>query len=259
MYAILSRELKELEKMLYLRSIVKLHRIDIMKFILFCLLFAWSLVLSAQNIDDYKIFSDAAGEHSVLYRGKLPMIYGSKSPNDASTYFAFSTNFLKGGVCFCGKQYSDVALNLNAHTDELYVRDPITGTYIVVNKSFVDSFSLENHRFVHYKSEDHSVLDNGYYEVLYTGNVLLYKKIRKLYFEKTPDALRVVKGFTLEENFYLWKNNRWHRVGTKRDLKKLYPEQSKMIDQLQKTRGLVFSKNDREKALLETITFLDRL
>lgn len=226
--------------------------------LLFCL-FALPFVLSAQNRVDYGVFIAKAQGHSGLYRGELPMQYGSKAPNDASTYFAYSTDFRNGDVLFRGKLYTGVALNLNAHIDELYVKDPIDGIYILVNKNFVDFFSFGEHRFVHHKQELGSALAGGYYEVLYAGEIKLYKKIKKNFFENLRDGLYVKKGYTLNESFYFLKNDKWYRVGTKRELKKLYPEQTKTIDQIVKSRGLDFSNKNRERALIEIATHIDAL
>jgi len=226
---------------------------------LFFGLMAFPVLLSAQNTVDFGMFTDAAQEYLGLYRGELPLHYGSKSPNDGSTFFAYSTDFENGDVLFRGKHYKGVTLNLNVHIDELYVRDPFQGIAILVNKNFVDSFSMGRRRFVHHKQEQGSMLANGYYEVLYEGRLKLFKKIRKNYFENTLDGQRLKKGFTLDESFYLWKDDRWVRVAAKKDLQKLYPDQKRNIDQIVKTGRLDFSKNNREHALTVIVTHFDAL
>lgn len=255
------------KNILHLSSIFKLHHIDTMIFLLFhkkkiiltlLVVLAMSLLLSAQNAEDYKIFTDAAQGYSVLYRGELSIYSRSKKPNDGSTSFAFSANFEKGDIIFCGKQYLDVILNLNAHTDELCVIDPVIGLNIIVNKNFVDSFSMGSRQFVHFKEVDNPILSNGYYEVLYSGGFKLYKKNQKQYFENTKDGLYIKKGFTLVENFYLCKNDKWYRIASKRDLKKLYVGQAKIIDQLQRKRELGFSISTKERAFVEIVTYLDQ-
>ena len=137
------------------------------KTILLFFISASSVLLYAQQKGDYALFMDAAREYSVLFRGELPVNYGSKTPNDWSTYFAFSTNFEQGTIVFNGRLYEGIELNLNAHLDELYVKNRVGGITHLVNRNFVDLFSMGSHHFIHYKQEPRSILNSGYYEVLF--------------------------------------------------------------------------------------------
>jgi len=229
------------------------------KTILLFFISASSVLLYAQQKRDYTLFMDAARENSVLFRGELPVNYGSKTPNDWSTYFAFSTNFEQGTILFNGRLYEGIELNLNAHLDELYVKDRVGGVTRLVNRNFVDAFFLGSHHFIHYKQEPGSILISGYYEVLFMGNIKLFKKIRKVYFEEIVDRYRINKSYTLAEEFYLCKNDVWYRVGTKSDLKKIFPDQKRAIDHTVRTMGFDFSKKNRERALLGTVTYLNTL
>ena len=221
-------------------------------------LFALPSVLFAQNSVDYNIFKQAAEGYSNMFRGAFPVDYGDKKPNDGSTYYAYSSVFEKGNVLFRGKLYKDVLLNLNAHRDELCVMDANNGVVVVLNKHFVDSFSMGTGRerqFVHFKQEANPVLSNGYYESIYSGKFILYKKILKQYDVSISYSLLQMKSYILSESFYLQKNGIWYRVGAKRDLKKLFANQKREIDQLCRTRNLDFKKN-KEYALIQTLLYL---
>ena len=91
------------------------------------------------------------------------------------------------------------------------------------------------------------------------GNIKLLKKIRKVYAEEIVDRYRITKSYTLAEEFYLCKNDTWYRVGTKSDLKKIFPDQKRAIDHTVRTMGFDFSKKNRERALLGTVIYLDTL
>ena len=229
-----------------------------MKFkLLFSITFLFPAALSGQKAD-YNLFMNAAAELSVLYRGELPVSYGSRIPTDNSIYYAWSTNFEAGEVIFCGKLYQNILLNLNAHLDELYVQEPVQGMPVLVNKNFVESFSIGKHKFVNYQQEKNTTLNLGYYEVLFTGNVKLYKKIRKIYYEKPGDRGRMQRGFTLFEGYYVCKNDQWVRINKKGDVTKLFPEHKKAIDKLSKSMNFTF-KEDKERFLMVTLDYINNL
>ena len=222
------------------------------------ILFSLSLLTSslfAQSRDDYGLYVDSVQGYSTLFRGELTLVYGVMAPNDGSTYFAYSEKFEQGNVLFRGKWYRGVQLNLNAHRDELNIISPVQGIILSLNKQAVDSFSFGNHAFVHYRSGEFSLLGNGYYQVLFEGNVKLYKKIRRQYYGRIEYA-NFQKGYTLFEDFYLWKEKRWHKIGTKGDLIKLYADQKRVINNLLRSKGLRFKK-DREVSLIEILYLLD--
>lgn len=189
------------------------------------------LTLFSQNAGDYGLFMDASREHSVLYRGTLPMRYGYLMPTDASTFFAYSMDFEQGEVVFRGKRYKNVLLNLNAHKDELYVKDPVNGLPILVNKNFVTSFTMGTHPFI--------CMNDEYYEQLYAGRLILFKKIQKRVHETINSDDKIVRKYLLLERFYLVKNDQWYQVNTKKELKQLFPEHKKVIYKLFRSKGLV--------------------
>ena len=201
---------------------------------------------------------DAARERSLLYRGASPLLLGHRTSQDGSTYFAYSANYESGTVIFRGKSYSGVELNLNALTDELYVKNPFLGLPVLLNKSFVDSFDLGTHSFVRYEQDKHSILNEGYYEVLFSDRLVLIKKIRKQFREDPIGGSRIIGSYSLTESFYLQKNATWYLLRKKSDLKKLFPDQKKLIQSVAKTKNLDFS-NRKAEFILAIITLINSI
>jgi len=225
--------------------------------LLLCLASLLPAALFGQNNVDYDIFMDAAGLHSVLFNGAFPMRHGYRTSSDGSTFFAYSTHFEEGEVLFCGKLYKNVLLNLNAHADELYAQDGLKGIPVLVNKSFIESFTMGTRRFVRYEPEPNTLLKEGFYEVLYSGKLLLYKKIQKQLRDETSGG-KIVRKYLLSENFFMQKENKWYRISKKADLKKLFPEHKKAIDNFAKTRFLNF-KILKDFAFIEIVNYIDHL
>jgi hypothetical protein len=215
-------------------------------------------LLSAQYREEVGQFVRSAEANSILYRGKLAVVDARKIANDESTFFVYSKNYDRGDVVFHGKLYKDILLNLDGYNDELYVKRDLSSTVHTLSKEYVDSFSFGGHSFINYKQDKESILMSGYYEVLHSGKVLLYKKIRKKFFERVDGIMgrSVERGYTLSEGFFLWKEDCWFRVDSKRDLVKLFEDQKNMINSVSRTMKLDFRKN-REHSIVEIVTFLD--
>ena len=202
------------------------------------------------------MFINTADQYASLFRGELLPSYEKKTPLDGSTYFAFSKEYETGSVLFRGKRYNNVLLNLDAHLDELCIAYPAFSIFICVNKHFVDEFTIGKLRFIHYKQEPPSLLSNGYYQVLYAGNVKLYKKIQKIV--SYGMSATTLSGYQLKETFYLWKDDSWYRINSKKKIIELFPEQKQVINKYVKATGYSFRKN-KEIAILSTIEFIDNL
>ncbi|MCL2501860.1 MAG: hypothetical protein FWE99_01865 [Bacteroidales bacterium] len=226
--------------------------------LLFCLIPLWPIALSGQNAADYNLFMDAAVIHSAVFKGAFPTRFGFRTSHDGSTFFAYSANFESGTLVFRGKPYTNMLLNLNAQMDELYVQEPTHGIPVVVNKHFVDSFTMGKRRFIRHEPEGNSPLKEGYYEVVYSGGCILLKKIQKQLKEDTGSGNRVTRRYILLETFYVQKNDRWHRVNNKADMTRLFPEQRKTINRTVRTKALDF-RNNKEISFIEMLTHMDSL
>ena len=229
----------------------------------FCLLF--ELLITAGNLNaqvknqqnlpkdaDLEKFVATAQEYSNLYRGSSPMQYRFKY---TGTYFAYSDNFEKGDVWYNGKLYKDVFLNLNSHRDELYVKVEKTGLIVKLNSDFVQDFSIgkRNYTFVAEKITDkispEKYIDSGYYELLYSGDAKLYKKIRKTYSERINHFVSSTTGSQIERIFsanvryYLLKEGKIIRIKRVSNLLSVYRDQKKDLRQYARRANLEFHED----------------
>ena len=150
-------------------------------FVFILLSFSYSCVYS-QNGTDYDKFVAEAGDFLNLYRGTSPLPYKSLH---IGTYYAFSEEFEKGDLYYNGKIYHGVEMNLNSHLDELYVKVPGSGRAVMLNKEFINKFSLGKRNFLLIdKRHEKGAPQPGFYEILYDGQAKLYKKNPQSSFRK---------------------------------------------------------------------------
>ena len=130
----------------------------------FCLLFAGSKTAAAQ--DDYAVFSGEAREASLLYRGHKAFEY---SLLYNGTYFWESPEFRTGDVIYCGKEYRDVELNIDAARHELIVRIGNGISPKVLGREYVQECHFGGRHFLNLQFLNGPEAPSGYWEVLTEG------------------------------------------------------------------------------------------
>ncbi|PKO97968.1 MAG: hypothetical protein CVU13_12370 [Bacteroidetes bacterium HGW-Bacteroidetes-8] len=223
----------------------------------------FALAASAQKSIEYKAFADSADGFSNLYRGSAPLAYRFLH---TGTFFAYGVEFLPGEVLFNDKLYTDVMLNLNSHLDELYLFIKETGRYVVLNKNFVDYFSIAHRKFYHFRESKKSEADTlspGFYELLY-GNesARLFKKTKKVYAERINHFASAATNSKLERMFmplysyYLIKDKETYNIKRFRDILSIYDIRRRDLRPLIREKSLDVTK-DKENSFTEIISFIE--
>ena len=223
-----------------------------------------TLKMSAQKSEEYKIFFENADGLSNLYRGPAPLAYRFLH---TGTFFAYEVEFLRGDVIYNNKLYVDVKLNLNSHLDELYLYIKDSERYVVLNKNFVDFFTIGERKFVNIKrnSEDtKSSPEPGYYEVLYSGNAAkLLKKTKKIYSERINNYSsaatnsKVERIFSPEYSYYIIKGKDVKYVKRLRDIISCFGIRRGDVKPLIKEKDLDLRHN-KDISFTEIIKFIDK-
>lgn len=178
--------------------------------------------LGAQSLWCQEDYLKKMERDAVIYRGpvalKYPFLY------EGSTY-VFSDEFLEGNVRYNGKIYYRALLNLDAHRDELCIKLPESGVVVVLSKELVKEFSLGDKRFIKGRWEDEDLMD-AYCQVLYSGNVMVLKKVEKDFYLREGITHVVYE----KVKYYLVKDGILHRIKRPKDVGKLYREERRRIN-----------------------------
>ena len=144
-----------------------------------------------------------------------------------------------------GKMYHGVEMNLNSHLDELYVKVPGSGRAVMLNKEFINKFSLGKRNFLLLdKRREKGAPQSGFYEILYDGQAKLYKKIRKVLSEKIGSSVnpvtrsKIERRFELVETSYLFTSGEWHTIPRRNSLLMQYRETRLDIRKFIRNNGL---------------------
>lgn len=203
-------------------------------------------------------FTNKLINHNTIYNGK--MYIPNTKPNDGGHPMFISNKYVDGYVCINQFKYSHVNLQYNLLEDQIILlnHDQVGGVILSIDD--VQEFSLHNHQFVYIKpnSNQQDMISTGYYNQLHKGlNFTLFAKRTKKISEITIET-GVKRSFIQQNKYYLFKNNYYHLVKTKKDLLTILDGKKELLLKYAKTNKLNF-RNNQERAIYEMVKYFDTL
>jgi len=183
---------------------------------------------------------------SPLFNGKLPPQYLMRHKG---TYYLESDTFYRGNLVYNGKRYVDLALNLNAHSDELYIRMPQYNSSSVLLKDHVESFTLDQMEFVHLvKEKCPGVPQEGYYQILFSGKKIsvLKRTLKRMNASTSVNEMSFSHVFEEDIYYYIVQNGIFHPVKRRSSLLKVLGDKRKELNRHIRKHKLGFGKDERE-------------
>lgn len=198
-------------------------------------------------------FVKEAGASAALFRGvefeRYPFRY-KDSP------YAYSEEFNLGEIVFNDVKYSGVLLNLNAHKDELHLKIATTGKIIELDKRLVEKFTIGERSFIALAGNG---AGEGFYEILYSGKEILFKKNIKKYNERLQSSEQgAYRYFYPSSRYYLLKDGVMLPISSAKQFKKVYKDKKDAIAKfIRKNRIRFIDINDKDFIFKEIISFVD--
>lgn len=199
---------------------------------------------SAQNYAELDKYTEEAGEMSMLFRGKQGMSYSFPFNG---TYYWYSRDFQRGDVFYNGKLYRGVLVNVNAHLQELLVKQDENFIPVLADSGHVGWFTMGERRFVPRDATGAADLPDGFYEVIFDGRSKLYKRVDKILRKDSNNRNgagigytdpnyndRILDYFANRVNYYFIQDGTVHSVKRWRDIVSRYPGQKKDLKRLAK-------------------------
>ncbi|WP_298262626.1 hypothetical protein [uncultured Lutibacter sp.] len=181
----------------------------------------------------YKWFDKVIGVGNTgLYNGIQYERKFNPLHNDHEYYL--SSEFLIGDIIYNGQPYYDILLKYDIYNDDLIVKLPSYTSFNIIKliKQHVKSFSINNNnKFVNIKASNSSVENVvGFYEVIFDdGNIKMYKKHQKS-LKKHLEKSYVYDAFKNKEEYFLFYNNTYYKIKSKRNFFKILPNLKKNIN-----------------------------
>ena len=257
-------------------------------FILFILFLAIRMQAQEAEIKDYM---DRSGKSILLYSGKEDIKY----PNMRVHPYLDTDEFREGVLLYDGILYPGVRLRLNTHTDELSVLLPanapsdrieyaqsqeytvvygqqLTGNALNIGSAFfsniVSTDLIEYAQFPEYtliynrqspnnEVKTGSALPPGYYARMMTEKYPVYRREIR-YPKRNVDGMQVEWIFNIQTRLYIYKDGKYHSVGSKGSVLKLFKDKKNELNRYAKQTGLNFG-NDRVNAVVALVRYYESI
>ena len=193
-----------------------------------------------------------------LFRGNEYVAY-VQTLKEGYPYFGENSR-RKGMVAYNKIIYGDIYLYYDLVTQEVVINDFYDVFKIALYNELVDSFSIENHFFIHLRdSLNPTAPRNGFYERLYNGHIQLLKKEKKEIQEDLYSSnvvLRFIHG--ADSAYYLKIGDAYHPVNNNRSLQNALKDHRKELKKFLRTQQLSM-RRAREITLIKVTAWYDSL
>jgi len=193
-----------------------------------------------------------------LYRGDEYVAY-VQLLKEGYPYFGENSKRI-GMVAYDKIIYKDVYLYYDLVTGQVVMNDLYNVFKIALIGPLIDSFSIENHFFIHLRdSLNPTAPRNGFYERLYDGHIELLKKEKKQIEEdlySTDHVLRFIHG--TDSAYYLRIGNAYHAVNNSKSLQNALQDKKKDLRKFIRTQHLSM-RRERENTLIKVTAWYDSL
>ena len=246
-------------------------RLDLLfKVLLLLTCCSFTSVVSAQNIaadsSNYTIaiqnaisaYHQYLSPQTSLYNGSEYVDY-AYTINEGTPFFE-DTQFSNGTVEYDNVWYSNVYIFYDEVLEEVVIKDAYNRGKIILNTEKVTGFSLLNHNFVKLApdSTGKSPIRMGFYDVLYKGNLGVYKRQTKKILESISASLGLRRVIDEQNEYYIKKGTAFYAVNNKHDLLNITKDKKKEVQQfIRKNKLKIRQENDI--ALIKIATYYNQL
>jgi hypothetical protein len=216
------------------------------------------LSAGAQTVDPtaLEVFASQASGYAHIFNGRIP----EKYPNVfKGTYYLYSPQFIEGSLCYNGKYYENMWMNINAHKQELYLLSPDRRQYVLLDPELVSELWLGEEAFVYYGQNAQAGLAKGFYELLADGSCRLLKHTRTTYIERVNTQQMVLdKFFEASEQFFLVKDGRVYPIKNRNGLFKALGSHKRELTRWAAQAPSIF-RDQPEEAYIQCVRYYEYL
>jgi hypothetical protein len=179
--------------------------------------------------------------------------------NEGHPFFQ-SKEFSAGSVFYNNILYENVPLLFDIIKEELLINDPSHVFIIKLNKERIGWFIIWGHTFVRPVPDNtkNTVLNPGFYDLLYNGNTALLKKVTKTLKENSASIEGINDYIVESDEYFIKKNNQYYKIKNKKSLMIIMDDKKKEIGQFIKKNKLSLKKNT-DDALKRILAFYDEI
>ena len=215
-----------------------------------------SLFLKKAIYNTKQVYYHQIGDQAAKFNGSQYPGY-TVSFSDGHPYFKANA-LTQGSILYDGVYFDKVQLMYDEVADCVVLQDSIHRIQLVAEK--LKSFSILDDRFERLEkaSINDPVIEGGFYQVLASGKVTLYKKETKQMIDKFTNSTELAVLFEIHEKYYLLKDNHFYRINNKKTLYTLLDNKNRALIQYTKKASLSYRK-DKDKMLTSVVDYYNSI
>jgi hypothetical protein len=197
-------------------------------------------------------YEKSMGIQSLLYNGGSPKQYNSQV--DLLPFYL--PDWENGWVYYDRELYTDVPLMYDLVSDKLIVNQVISSADIELVSMKVSKFNIQGHTFVHLGNGSDISLQDGFYELLYDGNIKVFSKRKKTIEERIEDG-RIVYNVESSDRYFIYKDGVYTPVNKKPSVLKALGDREKELKAYSKKSKLDFRRKP-DVSLVQLVRYYER-
>ncbi|RYY01013.1 MAG: hypothetical protein EOO53_20125 [Gammaproteobacteria bacterium] len=215
--------------------------------------------LSFSQIDSLHLASTidrnlTKGNIEDLYNGREHVPY---SYSIVGTAYYGTGEWQRGSIILQEVPYHNLFLKYDLVADEVILLHSNGFTGVTLFTPRIQSFTLENRRFVRMAANDASGLKAGIYEELSKGNTSLYAKRTKS-IQETILSNTLERRFIGTSSYFVFKDGQFYPIRNEKAIRSLLSDQIKELDEWMKVSGINF-KSDPENFLIKILEYYHQI
>jgi hypothetical protein len=223
----------------------------------------------AQSDNGYLVYSSASegltnaenlykttiGRNSRIFTGSY---YYDKNYLGIGGHPFFLNNYWnEGTVTYEGQQYDSISFRYDIYRDLLLIKYIDKNGYVApiqLQSSKVAEFRVMGHHFIRIKEDTLSGIKTGFLDLLYNGQIAKVLAKRRKEVSRTQIGDNMVKGYFVNDKFYIKKDQNYYIVKGKKSLLEVLSDKKDEIKAFLKANKALF-KDDHERRLVDTVEY----
>lgn len=210
----------------------------------------------ANAVNQYKT---AIGRNSRIFTGSY---YYDKNLGMIEGHPFFLNNYWnEGSIIYEGQQFDSISIRYDIYRDLLLVRYIDKNGYAVpiqLHPLKVKKFMAMGHHFLHIEGDTLSGIKTGFFDLLYDGEKAKVLAKRRKEVSRTQNFNDLVRGYFVNDKFYIKKDQNYYEVKGKKSLLELLSDKKNEIKAFLKENRAMFKK-DHERQLVESVEYYNSM
>jgi hypothetical protein len=202
-------------------------------------------------------YTTSVRDQSLLFNG----VEYKSFPEPYEGHPFFESEYIEeGSITYYGEYYQNVPMQYDLVHDELIIEHYDQKGYVglvKLHQKKISSFALLDHTFVRVGSQAGANIRDGFYDLLYDGDVKILSKRKKSIAEDLSQQHLTV-SFPIKNSYYLFKENKYYPIRNKGSLLKALKDKRKDLNQFANKNKASFSSN-KEYGMIKLAEYYDQI